>query len=226
MWFFCFSLGQLAESSKEVTRILTNVKELHIISNGKMPIEQLREILIDIHPDVTSIHLREKQKTARELFQAVDLLSKDIPLSKIIINDRVDVAFAARVAGVQLAYHSLDQAIVKKEFPNLRVGSSIHSFQDGENALRDGADYVLFGHVYPSRSKPGKTPKGIEELSRVAKLPIPVIAIGGITPENTKSVIQAGANGIAVMSGVLDSRDPILAVKAYIHAIKDGDGKR
>jgi thiazole tautomerase (transcriptional regulator TenI) len=209
-----------------VTRILTNVKELHIISNAKMPIEQLREILLEIHPYVTSIHLREKQQTARELFQAVEWLSKDIPLSKIIINDRVDVAVAARVAGVQLAYHSLDQAIVKKAFPSLKVGSSIHSYQDGENALRDGADYVLFGHVYPSHSKQGKTPKGIEELAKVAKLAIPVIAIGGITPENTKPIIQAGAKGIAVMSGVLDSSDPLTAVKAYVHALKDGDGKR
>ncbi|MBT2730394.1 thiamine phosphate synthase [Bacillus sp. ISL-75] len=122
-----------------------------------MPIEQLREILIDIHPYVTSIHLREKQKTARELFQAVDLLSKDIPLSKIIINDRGDVAFATRVSGVQLAFHSLESAIVKKAFPELRVGSSIHSYHEGEKALQDGTDYVLFGHVYPSQSKPGWT---------------------------------------------------------------------
>ncbi|MEH7118007.1 thiamine phosphate synthase [Neobacillus vireti] len=202
-----------------MTRILTRTKELHIISNGKMPIEQLREILIDIHPYVTSIHLREKQKTARELFEAIDLLSREIPLSKMIINDRVDVAFAARVAGVQLAFHSLEPLIVKKAFPNLRVGSSIHSFHDGEKALRDGADYALFGHIFPSHSKPGKTPKGIEELSRVAQLDIPVIAIGGITPENTKQVIQAGASGIAVMSGVLDSRNPLSAVKAYVNAL-------
>lgn len=208
-----------------MTRILTKTKELHIISNGKMPIEQLREILIDIYPYVTSIHLREKQKTARELFEAVDLLSTDIPLSKLIINDRVDVAFVTRVAGVQLAFHSLEPVIVKKAFPKLRVGSSIHSLSDGEKAMLDGADYVLFGHVFPSQSKPGKTPKGIEELSRVTQLDIPVIAIGGITPENTKPVIQAGASGIAVMSGVLDSHDPLSAVKSYVNALIDGDGK-
>ncbi|PLS01174.1 thiamine phosphate synthase [Neobacillus cucumis] len=191
-----------------------------------MPIEQLQEILIDIHPYVTSIHLREKQKTARELFQAVELLSKNIPLSKLIINDRVDVAFTTRAAGVQLAFHSLGPMIVKKAFPQLKVGCSIHSKSDGEKALRDGADYVLFGHVFPSQSKPGKTPKGIKELSRVTLLDIPVIAIGGITPENTKQVSQAGASGIAVMSGILDSRDPLLAVKAYRNALKDGDGKK
>ena len=208
-----------------MTRILTNAKELHIISNGKMPIEQLREVLIDIHPYITSIHLREKQKKARELFQAVELLSKDIPLSKIIINDRVDVAFITKVLGVQLAFHSLESGKVKKAFPQLKVGRSIHSYHEGEEAQLNGADYVLFGHVYPSHSKPGKPPKGIEELTRITQLDIPVIAIGGITPENTKPVIHAGASGIAVMSGVLDSHDPLSAVKSYVNTLLDGDGK-
>ena len=206
-----------------VTQIITNAKELHIISNGKMPIEQLREILIDIHPFITAIHLREKQKTARELFQAVELLSNEIPLSKVILNDRADVACAGKAAGVQLAYHSLESGLVKKTFPQLRVGCSIHSYSEGEKALVDGADFVLFGHVYPSLSKPGKTPKGLKELSLVTKLNIPVIAIGGITPENTKQVIQAGASGIAVISGVLASPNPLSAVKAYVNALKDGD---
>lgn len=186
-----------------------------------MPVEQLREILIDIHPYVTSIHLREKQKTARELFQAVELLAKDIPLSKIIINDRVDVAVASRAAGVQLAYHSLDAALVKKAFPQMKIGTSIHSYEEAKQA---GADYLLYGHVFSSTSKPGLPPKGLEELTRLTQLDIPVIAIGGITVENTRHVLHAGAAGIAVMSGVLEAQDPITAVKAYANALKNGDG--
>ncbi|MEH7503703.1 thiazole tautomerase TenI [Neobacillus drentensis] len=201
------------------------MKELHIISNGHMPIEQLREIVVDIHPYVTAIHLREKQKTARELFHAVQLLTDaNIPLSKIIINDRVDVALVTRARGVQLAFHSLDAAIVKADFPQLMLGSSIHSYDEGQKAKENGADYVLFGHVFPSQSKPDKPPKGLEELSRLTQLDIPVIAIGGITPENTGQVLQAGAKGIAVMSGVIEARDPLVAVKAYVNVLKDGDG--
>jgi thiazole tautomerase (transcriptional regulator TenI) len=189
-----------------------------------MPIEQLHEIVMDIHPYVTAIHLREKQKTARELFQAVQLLNENIPLSKIIINDRVDVALVTRAGGVQLAFHSLDAAIVKENFPQLKLGSSIHSYAEGQKAIENGADYVLFGHVFHSKSKPGKTPKGIKELTRITQLDIPVIAIGGITVENTQQVILAGAKGIAVMSGVLDACDPLIVVRAYINILKDEEG--
>lgn len=189
-----------------------------------MPIEQFAEIATAIHPYITAIHLREKIKTARELFNAVEFLTKkNIPLTKIILNDRVDVAIVTNAAGVQLAYHSLEAAIVKKNFSRLRVGSSIHSFEDGLKAIEDVADYVLFGHVFPSHSKPGKCPKGLEELKKVSRLNIPVIAIGGITPENTYQVLQAGATGIAVISGVLDAKDPVAAVKSYANELKNGD---
>lgn len=190
-----------------------------------MPIEQLREIVSDIHPYVTAIHLREKQKTARELFRAVELLTTaNLPLSKIIINDRVDVAFVTRAGGVQLAFHSLDAAIVKENFPQLMLGCSIHSYEEGQKAKENGADYVLFGHIFPSKSKPGITPKGLKELTRLTQLDIPIIAIGGITAENTGQVLQTGAKGIAVMSGVLEAHDPLVAIKAYINFLKDGAG--
>ena len=187
--------------------------------------EQLADILADIHPFVTAIHLREKQKSARELYQAIQLLSKrNIPLSKIIINDRVDVALVTGVPGVQLAYHSLETAIVKKCFPQLTVGCSIHSLEEGQQSEQDRADYVIYGHIFPSKSKPGLTPRGLDELKRITSLlDIPVIAIGGITPENTFQTVQAGASGIAVMSGVLEALDPLSAVKAYKQALENGD---
>jgi thiazole tautomerase (transcriptional regulator TenI) len=190
-----------------------------------MPMEQLSEILSDIHPYITAIHLREKQKTAQELYQAVNLLIEgNVPLSKIIINDRVDVASVTGVSGVQLAFHSLDACIVKKNFPQLMVGCSIHSYEEGQKAIENGADYVLYGHVFPTKSKPGLMPKGLVELIRITRLiDIPIIAIGGITAENTKQLIQAGARGIAVMSGVLAARDPLLAVQAYQKSLKAGE---
>ncbi|XJZ29084.1 thiazole tautomerase TenI [Bacillota bacterium Lsc_1132] len=202
-----------------------NSKELHVISNGKMSMEQLAEIAADICPYVTKIHLREKQKTARELYQAVNLMTKyNVPLSKIMLNDRVDVAFMTGAAGVQLASHSLEVSTVKANFPDLTLGCSIHSLKEGKQAEQNGANYVIYGHIFSTNSKPGLKPRGLEKLKKLTGLlTIPVVAIGGISPENAEQVIQTGANGIAVMSGILEARDPILAVKAYKKGIETGD---
>lgn len=185
-----------------------------------MPAEQLAEIAKDIHPFVTAIHLREKQKTARELYDMISYLTKYVPLSKLIINDRVDVVQVTGVQGVQLAYHSLETNIVKQYFQSLRVGTSIHSFEEGEKAQQQGADYVMYGHIFPSNSKVGLEPRGITKLKEITKLQVPVIAVGGITPENTGSVIDAGASGIAVISGILNAVDPVEMTKQYITQLK------
>ncbi len=98
----------------------------------------------------------------------------------------------------------------------MRVGSSVHSIDEVQAAQELGADYVIFGHVFPTNSKPGLESKGINQLELIAHhVSIPVIAIGGIKPIYIKGVINAGAQGIAVMSGVLEAVDPLVAVKEY-----------
>jgi thiazole tautomerase (transcriptional regulator TenI) len=198
--------------------------ELHIISTGKQPIEKFVEIASDIQDYVDFFHLREKQMSAAQLYQAVTLLGeKKIPLSKILINDRVDVAWALKVFGVQLAFHSLDVRVVKQAFPGIRVGSSIHSVDEALVASQKGADYAIYGHVFQTNSKPGLPPKGVEKLQEITmNTKLPIIAIGGITPSNSRLVIKAGAKGIAVMSGVLEAEDPIQAVKEYAWSLGKG----
>ena len=192
-------------------------KLLHIISTGKQKPEELAEIAGRIHPYIDAIHIREKAKTAKEIYEMVNLLTdQNVPLSKIIINDRVDVAFVSKVGGVQLAYHSLPVDIVKKQFTSLRVGCSVHSLEEVQTAQELGADYVIFGHVFPTQSKPGLVPRGLKQLELVAHhVSIPVLAIGGIKPANVREVIETGAQGIAVMSGVLEAEDPLETVKEY-----------
>jgi thiazole tautomerase (transcriptional regulator TenI) len=186
--------------------------------------EQLSELLMDLHPFISAVHLREKQRSAREIYEAVNLFTKrNIPLSKIMINDRIDVALVTGASGVQLAWHSLDVSTIKNHFPQLKVGCSIHTLEEGQKAMQGGADFLLYGHVFPTKSKPGLQPKGLEELMNAAKLlNIPIIAIGGITVENTRKVAATGANGIAVMSGVLEAPDPISAIKAYQNSLNAG----
>jgi len=205
-----------------------NHAKLHVISTGKQKPELLAEIIGSIHPYIDAIHIREKTKTAKEIYELVRLLlDKKVPLSKIIINDRVDVAYVSKVGGVQLAYHSLSTDIVKKQFPSLRVGCSIHSVDEARFAREQGADYVIYGHVFPTQSKQGLVAKGLERLEIVSNsVVIPVFAIGGITPSNVREVIKAGAKGIAVMSGILEAENPLEAVKEYNQNLKEAFDER
>ncbi len=191
--------------------------KLHVISTGRQKPEQFAEIAGMIHPYIDAIHIREKARTAKEIYDVVTLLTDNkIPLSKIVINDRVDVAYVTKAAGVQLAGHSLPVDRVKNQFPGLNVGCSVHSIEEAQMAEEKGADYVVFGHIYPTQSKPDLTPRGLEALKRLTdSVSIPVIAIGGIKPSNISDVNKAGASGIAVMSGILEAEDPLEAVKQY-----------
>ncbi len=191
--------------------------KLHVISTGKQDAEQLAAIMSVIHPYVDFLHIREKTKTAKEIYEIAELLvNKKVPQSKIIINDRLDVASALRLRGVQLAHHSLRVDMAKRTFPALAIGCSVHSIEEAKTAEMHGADYVIFGHVYATSSKAGVMPKGLEQLHAVCSaVSIPVVAIGGIKPQLISEVIQSKAQGAAVMSGVLEAPDSLAAVLQY-----------
>ncbi len=154
------------------------------------------------------------------------LLLAGVPAAKLVINDRVDVALAAGAAGVQLAWHSLPLSAARAAAPAQRLGKSVHSAQEAEEAGRQGADFCLFGHVFPSICKPGQQERGLTQLADAVRMcGIPLIAIGGITPANTGLVIRQGAAGIAVMSGICSVKDPLAAVRAYRRAVIQAEGK-
>lgn len=196
-------------------------KELHIISTGQQPIKEFVSIVTGIHHYVDYVHIREKTRTAKEIFDTVMYLTENnIPLSKIIINDRVDVAHVTGVAGVQLGYSSLDVDSVKSRFPDLKIGCSIHTKEEAMAAEKKGANFCIFGHIHSTKSKPGIAPRGIQSLKEIVNTTkLPVIAIGGIQPQNTVDVIEAGAAGIAVLSGVLLASNPLGAVKEYSYKL-------
>lgn len=198
-------------------------RELHIISTGKQPLGQLIEIMSTIHPYIDGVHLREKHLSACQLFKLVqDLAEKGVPRSKIYINDRVDVALTAQTKGIQLTYQSLDSEIVKRKFPTLRVGCSVHSIDEAVEKEKRGADFLIYGHVFETASKPGLPPRGINHLARVCdSVSIPVLAIGGIHLDNLQRVLRTNAGGIAVMSGVLVSANPKKAAQDYYRLLKE-----
>jgi thiamine-phosphate pyrophosphorylase len=160
---------------------------------GDLP-AHVRRALAD---GVEMIQVREKDLDGVEL---IDLVCKVRDLAagtktKVLVNGRLDIAMAAGIDGVHLPADGLPAAMVR---PYVRtLGVSTHSIEEAIRAESDGADYIVFGPVFET---PGKRAVGIDALRLVAKaVKIPVLAIGGITAENTPAVIAAGASGIAAI---------------------------
>ncbi|MCS7300561.1 MAG: thiamine phosphate synthase, partial [Fimbriimonadales bacterium] len=87
-------------------------------------------------------------------------------------------------------------------------------------AAAEGCDYLLVGTMYPTQSHPDNLPEGISLLQAIrGAVSIPLIAVGGITPERVAECLQAGAQGVAVISGIADAPDPLQAAQAYARAL-------
>ena len=100
------------------------------------------------------------------------------------------------------------------------VGRSVHSVDAAIRAEREGCEYVVAGSVFPTKSHPNRPPAGVQLIEDIAKaINIPVIAIGGITAENARQCIDAGARGVAVISAIFDADDPKRAAQELWSAI-------
>ncbi len=101
------------------------------------------------------------------------------------------------------------------------VGYSVHSTAKAQEAVSVGADYLLVGTMFPTASHPDKTPEGVELLRAIHRqVSLPLVAIGGITPERVGECLEAGAVGVAVVSGIADSEDPEVATRRYWQAMQ------
>ena len=146
---------------------------------------------------VDMIQVREKDLPARELLNLVCRI-RDIArgtATRVLVNDRLDVALAAGIEGVHLPGDGLPADRVRG-FVQL-VGISVHSVQDAIAAEKAKADFLVFGPVFET---PGKSPVGLEALRQVVMaVRVPVLAIGGVTEENAAQVMDVGAAGIAAI---------------------------
>ena len=148
------------------------------------------------------IQLREKHCSAKELAQAA---RRVIQLArhgktKVIINSRIDVALACGADGVHLPSDSLSPNVVRRIAPEgFLIGVSTHSLEDAMQAYNNGASYIFFSPVF---QKPGYSPaQGLVALRLVCEsVPIPVLALGGITATNALECMDAGASGVAGIS--------------------------
>jgi thiamine-phosphate pyrophosphorylase len=179
------------------------------------------------------VQIREKDLSGRELATLTRQAVARRSAARVMVNDRLDVAVAEGAGGVHLGESGLPVADVAKwvnrsdsgivvsdhgaasQFRvaasgDFLIGASCHSLDGAKAAVRGGADYIFFGPVFatPSKAKFGE-PQGAEKLAMVCSaVPVPVIAIGGITLENAGECIAAGADGIAAIRLFQDAADP------------------
>jgi thiamine-phosphate pyrophosphorylase len=138
-----------------------------------------------------------------------------------IVNDRVDLAVAVDADGVHLGQDDLPAAAARALLgPGKILGLSTHSETQAAAAQAAGADYVAVGSMFPTTSKPEFQLVGPALARKVRPLVrVPLIGIGGITPDNVGEVIAAGCDGVAVISAVCAAPDPAAAARRFISAI-------
>lgn len=170
------------------------------------------------------IQIREKHLTAKECSALVrDALERvaqpaaigGAAATRVLVNDRLDVALAAQAGGVHLAENSVPPEQAKRlvrangREKDFLVGVSCHSLEAAQAAEQGGADYIFFGPVFatPTKATYG-APQGLTRLTEVCRAAsIPVLAIGGITLQNSSACISAGAAGIAAIRLFQDASD-------------------
>jgi thiamine-phosphate pyrophosphorylase len=174
------------------------------------------------------VQIREKDLPARQLAALVrEALrrTRTVNSTRILVNDRVDVALAEGAAGVHLGESSLPVHEVKSLIRSrvsgrdILVGVSCHSLESAKSAATGGADYIFFGPIFatPSKAAFGE-PQGVARLAEICgALTIPVLAIGGITLENAGACFRAGAAGIAAIRLFQDATDPAGVMQALRH---------
>jgi thiamine-phosphate pyrophosphorylase len=193
--------------------------KLYLITDrkvAKMPLPEA--VRLAIKGGVRAVQLREKDLPMRELLalaQELRKITKEFN-ARLFINDRVDVAVAVDADGVHLGGQSMPPFAVRKIVGgNMLIGASTHSIEEAGEAEKGGADFITFGPIFSTPSKEiFGAPVGIEALRTVKKnVRIPVFGLGGIKSENIAQVMQAGADGIAMISAILAGDDIQIAAE-------------
>jgi len=199
------------------------VPPLLVISDRRQALRPLEELADAIFAGGCRwFSLREKDLPAAE---RCALLGRLVVVgrrwgAKIMVHDDLEAAATAGVDGVHLPSGG-NVAAARARLPDRLIGASAHSADEAAALLSSGADYVTLSPIFPSASKPGYGPAiGLDGLAKaVAWVPGPMIALGGISAENAKRCLVAGARGVAVMGEVMRATDPQAAVETILAAI-------
>lgn len=185
---------------------------------------------------VTMVQLREKECSSREFLElALEMKSLLAPYHvPLIINDRLDIALACDAEGLHIGQSDLPYEVARRLLgPGKIIGLSVESVQDALDANSLDVDYIGISPVYSTSTKTDTAPAlgldGVREITTVSRHPS--VGIGGVNMKTAEAVVEAGADGISVVSAIMSAPDPEKAASALLrivdstHRMKSGNGE-
>ena len=178
--------------------------------------------LLDV--GVSAIQLREKDLTDAEYIRLAEPLCKlcHAYSAQLFINSRIEIAMEVGTNGLHLPGDSASiEKVIEQTNGCFIIGSSVHTLTEAKQRETEGADFITYSPIYPTLSKPDYGPAvGVEGLQNITEgVNIPVFALGGITPERVSECLDAGAYGVAVMSGVMSPENGVQQAKVYLQRL-------
>ena len=166
-----------------------------------------------------AFHARGRALSGLEHYELASQLGAYAP-TRLFVNDRLDVALAVGAAGVQLGQGSLAPEDARRLDAGWWIGTSVHDLREAAAAHAGGADYLLVGPVFPTATHPDRAPLGLARLKEIVGLGLPVIAIGGVTPERIPELMAGAAiHGVAAIRALWHAADPADAARRMVEEL-------
>jgi len=205
------------------------IPRLHVVTNDQVLARpdfatSALEVCEALETREVALHIRGPHTSGRTLTRLARILREPAAACGVtlLVNDRLDVALAVEASGVHLGSRSIPPTEARRLLGGGRLlGVSVHSESEAVEATRSGADYLFFGPLFETPSHPGAAASGAEVVDRVlSRVDLPVVGIGGVTPQRAATVIASGAHGVAAIRGIWDTPSPREAVQVYLDAVE------
>ncbi len=189
---------------------------LHAVTNDKvLGLPDFQERAAQLTTNfATAVHIRSGTCGGRRLTGIVETTKQTCGAASVFVNDRVDIARLTGTAGVHLPSAGLPVEFTRSLVgQDCFIGRSAHTLEEAQQAAHEGADYVFLGPIWPTASHPRTAPLGPGALESVVD--IPVIAIGGVTPDRVTACLASGAYGVAVISALWFAANTASAAESF-----------
>jgi thiamine-phosphate pyrophosphorylase len=185
---------------------------------------RVERVLSAVQAGVRWVHLRDHTVSPDRFKQAAHVLIERLrstePAVVISVNTHLSTA-EAEETGIHLGWRGPSVTTARSALgADALIGYSAHEQVDARSDRTRAVDYYFFSPVFPTASKPDHPAAGVPALRDFCEAaPVPVVALGGITPERVDACMQAGARGLAVLSGIMEAEAPVAATRAYLRAL-------